>query len=130
MKKRTLLTGLAIIGASVASYNFGQKILMKALFERADENNSLDVLRGLLRKPHRADEIILFSRKDAEYVLTCLRDIVDDYDYASVSDLEDLLGMPESFRHTNIGWTDLRSATILRCRKGWKLYLPPAKSLY
>jgi hypothetical protein len=76
-----------------------------------------------------APEFILQSRDEAELVLERLRDIVDQYEAASVADLHDLLGLPQSHVDQKWGWTMLNTATITQVRDGFLLELPLLESL-
>jgi hypothetical protein len=79
--------------------------------------------RAPLRR-EESREIILPSRGEALEVLDQLRDIVDQYDFASVSALYSLVGITGRFTDEKWGWTDLRGANIRRVREGYLLDLP------
>lgn len=73
------------------------------------------------------DEIIFDNRGDAEAVLSSMEDIIDQYDIVSVGDLYDLAEVSTSnYAVNNYGWTDLRSASVVRVRDGYILKLPRA----
>lgn len=76
------------------------------------------------RVNHEFSEIILATRGEAEEVLDRLGDLVDTYDFATVSDLYELVGITGSFTDDKWGWADLRGAEIRRVREGYLLNLP------
>lgn len=81
------------------------------------------------RAAHDFDDIEFDTRAEAEVVLDRLYDLVNDYDYATVSDLYDLVGIDAKFTDENYGWYDLRGSTIRRIRTGYILDLPKPEVL-
>lgn len=81
------------------------------------------------RASHDFDDIEFDTRAEAEVVLDRLYDLVNDYDYATVSDLYDLVGIDAKFTDENYGWYDLRGSTIRRIRSGYILDLPKPEVL-
>ena len=89
------------------------------------------------RRPDRAiettrnsfdyDDIVYPTRGDAEAVLSALEDIIDQYGVASVGDLYDLAGVSTTnYTINSYGWTNLRTAQVIRGRDGYLLKLPKA----
>ncbi|HEY2455627.1 MAG TPA: hypothetical protein VGI71_24030 [Scandinavium sp.] len=76
------------------------------------------------RASHDFDDIIIASRAEAEEVLDRLRDLINQYEVATVSDLYDLVGLTGEFTDDKWGWDDLRSASIRAIRGGYLLNLP------
>lgn len=77
------------------------------------------------RARHEFDDIILETREEAKRVLDELKDLVDQYGWASVEDFYDTIGMDANYTDCRWGWTDLRSAYIERVRGGgWCVRLP------
>ena len=74
-------------------------------------------------------DFILASRDEAELVLERMNDIIDNYDAASVADLNDLLGMPTTYTDNKFGWVYLGDTQIRQIREGYLLDLPPAEPL-
>lgn len=70
------------------------------------------------------DDIILESRGEAEEVLSQMIEILDTYDNVSVADLYDLVGLTGKFTDNRYGWTNLRTAEVVRVREGYMLKLP------
>ena len=74
-------------------------------------------------------EIVLISREDAELVIERLADIVDKYDVASVSDLNDLVGHPSAHTDNKWGWTSLSGVGVRQVREGYLLDLPSPEAI-
>lgn len=74
-------------------------------------------------------EIILASRQEAEMVLERLTDIINQYEMASVGDLNELVGLPSTHVDNKWGWLVLNDVVIRQIREGFLLDLPPAESL-
>lgn len=70
------------------------------------------------RACHDFDDIILDSREEAKMVLDELKNLIDQYDWASVEEFYDLVGMETSYVDCRWGWTNLRDAYIERVRGG------------
>jgi len=74
-------------------------------------------------------DLILERREDAEAVLEQLVTIIDQYEVASVSDLNELLGRPSSHIDQKWGWTSLGHVAIRQVREGYHLDLPAAEEI-
>ena len=72
------------------------------------------------------DEIILETRGEAEDVLTCMDELMDMYGIVSVGDFYDLVGVQRDYTTEKYGWTDIRSARVVRVRDGYTIKLPRA----
>lgn len=76
------------------------------------------------RSGHKFNEVVINTRPEAEDVLEGLRQLVDQYGSAAVSDLYDLLGLTGDFTDNKWGWEDLRRASVRTIRGGYVLDLP------
>lgn len=76
------------------------------------------------RATHDFADIILSNRADAEDVLDRLRDLINEYQVATVNDFFDLVGMTGEFTDDKWGWFDLRTASIRMVRGGYMFVLP------
>lgn len=77
------------------------------------------------RATHDFQEIILPSRVEAQEVLEGLVGCIEEFGWATVKDLYDLVGVTGSFIDHKWGWTDLRQAGVRRLpRGGFLLELP------
>lgn len=84
------------------------------------------------RNQRNKHDIVLATYKDAGEVLDKLIYLIEAYGCASVADLYDLIGMPNSYSYSNvlIGWSSYQDITIKRCRDGYLLSLPEEEMLY
>lgn len=79
------------------------------------------------RTTYSYDEITFASRGDAEMVLAEMDEIVSKYGFVKVADFYDLVGTSGSHTDNNYGWTDLRSANVVRLYNGdYTIKLPRA----
>jgi hypothetical protein len=81
------------------------------------------------RATHDFNDIIIASRAEAEDVLERLRDLINEYQVATVSDLYDLVGLTGEFTDDKWGWFDLRSGAIRAVRGGYMLQLPKTQPI-
>lgn len=73
------------------------------------------------------DNIIFNNRGDAEAVLTAMDDMLDRYGVVSVGDLYDMADISTSnYTVHKYGWTNIRSAQVIRVRDGYMIKLPKA----
>ena len=93
------------------------------------KGGSLDTQRLPARTRGPLDEIALSSRSDAEYVLTSLCDIIEEFESATVADYKELVGMRPEHVDYSYGWTNLSKAVILKDRLVYRLELPRARAL-
>ena len=56
-------------------------------------------------------------------------ELIDQYGVVSVGDLYDLVGVTGAYTDNNYGWTDLRTASVVRTRDGYMIKLPRALAL-
>jgi hypothetical protein len=75
------------------------------------------------------EEIVLDSRGEGEEVLIRMDEIINEYGKVSVADLYDLVGKSGPYTNNNYGWTNIRSAEVVRVRDGYWLKLPKALPL-
>lgn len=79
------------------------------------------------RNVYDYNKVLIDNRGEAELILSELQDRIDDYGIASVADFYELAGVEGSFVDNKYGWTDIRSAEIIRSRDGYYLInLPKA----
>lgn len=72
------------------------------------------------------DDIILDTRGEAEEVLERMSELIDTYQMVTVADLFDLVGITGSYTDNNYGWTNIRTAEVVRVREGYLIKLPKA----
>lgn len=93
------------------------------------ERSGAHKISNRARTKHDFDEIVLESRGEAEDVISCLVDLIADYEMASVADLYDLVGIPSNYTDNKYGWTNLSSAGVRRVRNGYLLDLPRTEQI-
>lgn len=81
------------------------------------------------RTSYSYDDVVLGSRGEAEEVLARMDELIDRYSIVSVADFYDLVGITGNFTDNKYGWTDIRSATVVRVRDGYMIKLPKAMPL-
>lgn len=75
------------------------------------------------------DDIIFDNRGEAEDVLSRMDELISTYGLVSVADLYDLVGVTGNYTDNKYGWTNIRSASVIRVRDGYMLKLPKALPL-
>jgi hypothetical protein len=110
----------------------GKSNSSKASYERyydRSNSNRTNTPKTRSRSTYDYDEIVLDNRGEAEEVLSRMVDLVETYGLVSVADLYDLCGMSCNYTDNNYGWTDIRSANVVRVRDGYLIKLPRALPL-
>lgn len=105
----------------------GSKVSYRSYYDKRDERRDYDSPRT--RTGYSYDDIILDNRGEAEDVLSKMDELISTYDFASVADLYDLVGITGNYTDNKYGWTDIRSASVVRVREGYMLKLPKALPL-
>ncbi len=77
------------------------------------------------RSSRDVNDIVVATRDDAVDVLCGLRDIIDDYGFATVANLKDLVGITERHTDHKWGWESLEGAGHRRVRDGGYLLVLP-----
>lgn len=93
-----------------------------------EANDRRDQMSVRTRNGFDYDDIVFASRGDAEAVLSAMEDALDQFSMVSVGDLYDLAEISTTNYAVNkYGWTDLRSAEVVRLRSGeYVIKLPRA----
>lgn len=78
---------------------------------------------------HDSGVITLESRQDAERVVESLIDIIQQYEVATVADLNELLGLPASHIDNKWGWDKVAGFDVHQSRDGFVIELPPAQPI-
>lgn len=74
-------------------------------------------------------EPIFATRRDTEEILNYMGDLIDEYGFATVADLYDLIGASGNYTDNKYGWTDISNAEIVRVRDGYMIKLPKIRKL-
>lgn len=88
----------------------------------------LDTTKRSLSRSERArfafDDIVIATRREAEDVLDTMSSLLDQYQFVTVSDFYDIIGVTSSYTDNKWGWKDIRGAGIRRVSGGYILDLP------
>lgn len=98
------------------------KVAYRSCYDKDRQKNSV----ARTRVGYDYDDIILDNRGEAEEVLTRMDELIDEYGLVSVADLYDLVGVTGNYTDNKYGWTDIRSASVVRVRDGYMIKLPNA----
>lgn len=101
------------------------KVSYRSYYDRSSRSTS----SSKTRNGYSYDDIILDNRGEAEEVLSRMDEIVATYGTVSVADLYDLVGITGAYTDNKYGWTDIRSASVVRVRDGYMIKLPRALPL-
>lgn len=76
------------------------------------------------------DDILFSTRGDAEAVLAELDELISIYGIVSIKDLYSSAGVSTTnYTFNDYGWTDIRSAEVMRVREGYIIKMPRALPL-
>ena len=104
------------------------KISYRSYYDKKDEHRNHSSNRT--RKGYDYDDIILDNRGEAEEVLFRMDELIDTYGLVSVADFYDLVGITGNYTDNKYGWTDIRSASVVRVHgNGYMIKLPRALPL-
>lgn len=82
------------------------------------------------RNGYSYDDYIIGTRGEAEEVLSRMDDLMETYGLVSVADFYDMVGVTGNYTDNKYGWTDIRSAQVMRVREGgYMIKLPKALPL-
>ena len=78
------------------------------------------------KAPYVVDEMLLVNHDDALTVLKQLKETVDKYDFVTVVDYYDMLGVASSYAANGFGWNTktISTAKIKKVRGGYMLKMP------
>ena len=94
-------------------------------YYRDDRDDRRDYSRPRSAASFEYDDIICETRGDADMVLDQLESAIANDGMASVAELYDLAGMTcRTYTANKYGWTDIRTAKVVRIRDGYILQLP------
>jgi hypothetical protein len=122
----TLKAFLGVNNRSGSKNNASSKVSYRKYYE---ENNQRDYGTTRTRAPYEYDDIILDSRGEAEEVLSRMDELIATYGIVSVADFYDLVGLTGNYTDNKYGWTNIRSATVVRVRDGYMIKLPRALAI-
>lgn len=94
-----------------------------------DKNKDHEPRQVRNRMGYGYDDIVLEDRGEAQEVLDRMDELIATYGTVSVADMYDLVGITGSYTDNKYGWTDIRSARIVRIRDGYVIKMPRALPL-
>lgn len=107
-----------------------EKISYRNFYDKQDDRRRYGMTtKTKVSNAYAMDDISFDSRGEAEEVLTRMEEVLDSYPFVTVADLCDLAGITGNYTDNKYGWTNLRSAEVVRTYKGYKLKLPRAMAI-
>lgn len=117
---------MLLYGESGRSKKSGaSKVSYRSYYDKREDRTDYSSTRS--RDSLDYDDIVFNNRGDAEAVLSAMEDIIDQFGVVSVGDLYDLADISTTnYTINKYGWTNIRSAQVVRGRDGYLLKLPRA----
>jgi hypothetical protein len=103
------------------------KVSYRNYYDRQNDRRDYNPQRT--KTGYSYDDVVLESRGEAEEVLSRMDELISTYGMVCVADLYDLVGITGNYTDNKYGWTDIRSASVIRVRDGYMLKLPKALPL-
>lgn len=72
------------------------------------------------------DDLLFETRAEAENVLDQMVSVIDKYGFVTVADMYDMADLTAPYTSAKYGWTNIRTADIVRNRDGYVIKLPKA----
>jgi hypothetical protein len=120
----------ALLGVNGHSSSGSRTNASKVSYRKYYEDNQRRDSRDYQRNSHNNfnyDEIIFDSYGEADEVLTSMDEMIATYNIVSVADYYEMAGVSHDYTANKYGWTDIRSARIVRERNGgYSIKLPKA----
>lgn len=102
------------------------KVSYRSYYDKGDNRRDY---HARSRSMYTYDDIYLETRGEAEQVLDRMDELVKEYGIVRVADLNELVGITGAYTDNKYGWTDIRSASIVRTRDGYMIKMPRAMPL-
>ena len=94
-----------------------------------NDQNGSSVSYSRQRRAYDYDDVIINTRGEAEEILMRMDELISSYRVVSVADFYYLAVITPEYTDNKYGWTDIRSANIVRVRDGYMIKLPRAVPL-
>lgn len=75
------------------------------------------------------DDLVFDTRGEAEAVREEMLDVIDRYGFVTVADMYDMADLSAPYTSSKYGWTNIRTAEVVRVRDGYILKLPKALAI-
>lgn len=105
------------------------KVSYRSYYDKRNDSNRERYSTRHTRSGYNYDDIVLDNRGEAESVLSRMDELVATYGMVSVADMYDLVGITGNYTDNKYGWTDIRSADVVRIRDGYVIKMPKALPL-
>ncbi len=109
------------------SNSIASKVSYRSYYDGRNGRRDYSAIRTKIS--YNYDDIIFDNRGEAEDVLSRMDELISTYGLVSVADLYDLVGVTGNYTDNKYGWTNIRSASVIRVRDGYMLKLPKALPL-
>lgn len=97
-------------------------------FYQAAGSTVMDVTRRALSRTERSrfdfDDIVIATRREAEDVLDTMSVLLDQYQFVTVADFYDIVGVTSNYTDNKWGWKNIQGSGIRRVPNGYVLDLP------
>ena len=110
-------------GSSSRRYPDSSKVSYRSYYDSAPVRRTSYSDR---RNAYYCDERIFDTRGEAEAKLAQLDDIMARYHLVRVADYCEIVGITGTYTDNDYGWTDLRTAEVVRVREGYIIRMPRA----
>lgn len=118
---------LGVKGGSRGKSTTASKVSYRKYYDDRDRRDYSGVTRT--RTGYEYDDVIIENRGEAEDALSRMDELISTYGLVSVADFYDLVGIAGNYTDNKYGWTDIRSASVIRVREGYMIKLPKALPL-
>ena len=92
------------------------RVSYRSYYDQRDDDRRYS--RSAIGAKSSYDDVVFKTRGDAEEVLSQMEAMIDRYRLVRVADLYDMAGITHDYTDNDYGWTNLRSADIVRTRDG------------
>lgn len=110
-------------GSSSKRYPYSSKVSYRSYYDSAPARRTSYSDR---RNAYYCDERIFDTRGEAEAKLAQLDDIMARYHLVRVADYCEIVGITGNYTDNDYGWTDLRTAEVVRVLEGYIIRMPRA----
>lgn len=96
----------------------GPKIAYSGYYDKPNVITRSDNYISEGRNSFSFDELVIRDYADADEILTRMDELIETYELATVADLYEFAGVTAPYTANNYGWTNIKSAKIVRLRGG------------
>lgn len=130
----TIIEGVRIVFLGGSSRDFDRRSNASRVSYRSYYDNPRESRRDSYKpRPYETgciyDDIVFSDRGDAEDILRSLDDMIESYGNAPVSAYLELAGVSGDYTTNYYGWTNLKTARIVRVPDGFMIDFPKALPL-